>query len=178
VRSYKTSQLLHATCLICLCGFTIPSCEESSWQVAMLFPDFTELILAEHPAVYTNRTDDSALVALATHDTRGRGGLPKVLTLRDAFCDFIPLDRHLFTVASPFQSSAAPHSQPALGVPLGPLQRPVVEAITAVSAALRCSPVLRYQRGSKRAADVARAASDLVSVRSSTSNRSFLPRSA
>ena len=116
-------------------------------------------------AVYTNRTEDSALVALATHDTHGRGGLPKIQTLRDAFSDFIPLDRHLFSVASPFQSSVAPDTHQALGAPLGPLQRPVVEAITAVSAALRCSPVLRYQRGSKRAADVARAASDLVSVR-------------
>ena len=113
--------------------------------------------------MYTNRTDDSALVALATHDTHGRGGMPKIQTLREAFSDFIPLDRHLFSVASPFRSSAAPESR--LGAPLGPLQRPVVEAITAVSAALRCSPVLRYQRGSRRAADVARAASDLVSVR-------------
>jgi hypothetical protein len=165
VRFCEASPVLYATIHVFIYCFTCLPCEEVKWPVRTLFALVTQqLIMTEHAAVYTNKTDDSALVALATHDTRGRGGLPKVQSLRDAFCDFMPLDRHLFTVASPFQSSTAPSSQQALGAPLGPLQRPVIEAITAVSAALRCSPVLRYQRGSKRAADVARAASDLVSV--------------
>lgn len=118
--------------------------------------------------MFSNRTDDATLVAVATQDTHGPGGAGKIDTLRDAFADFVPLDRHLFLACSPFSAAAAPPVLPPVAAPLGQWKRPLADAITAVAAALRCSPVIRYQRGSTRAAELAKSAEDLVSVRFAT----------
>ena len=116
-------------------------------------------------AVFTNRTDDATLVAVATQDTHGPGGACKIATLRDAFADYVPLDRHLFLACSPFTIAATPPAPPPASAPLGPWKRPRADAATAVAAALRCAPIIRYQRGSQRAADLARAADEIISVR-------------
>jgi hypothetical protein len=116
--------------------------------------------------VFTNRTDDSTLVSLATHDTHGVSNMPKILSIRDAFADFASLDRHLFIAPSPYLNSGPPPPPPAVGARLGPWKRALAESATAVVAALRCSPIIRYQRGSERAAELARAAADLLTVRS------------
>eukprot|EP00892_Ulva_mutabilis_P005884 jgi/Ulvmu1/3668/UM017_0082.1 len=119
-------------------------------------------IFAKYNIMFTNRTDDATLVAVATQDTHGSGGGAKIATLRDAFADYVPLDRHLFLACSPFATAAAPTAPPPAAAPLGQWKRPLADAVTAVAAALRCSPIIRYQRGSQRAAELAKAADDIV----------------
>ena len=113
--------------------------------------------------MYTNKSDDAALVSLAMHDTLARHHLSKIVSIKDMFGDFLPLDRSLFLVPPPHGTAAA---EPVRG--MSPAWRAATaEAVTAVAAALRCSPVFRYQASSERATDVAKAAAALVGVRPS-----------
>jgi hypothetical protein len=121
------------------------------------------LKLTEHVccAVYTNRSDDASLVSLAMHDTCGPHGLPRIAAVKDIFADFLPLDRTLFGIPPPASTQAA---EPVQGSS-PPWRTAIAEAATAVAAALRCSPLVRYQGNSKRCEGVARSISELVSVR-------------
>jgi hypothetical protein len=116
-------------------------------------------------AVYTNRSDDASLVSLAMHDTCGPHGLPKIAAIKDIFADFLPLDRMLFGIPPPASTQAA---EPVQGSS-PPWRTAIAEAVTAVAAALRCGPLVRFQGNSKRCEDVARGIVDVVWVRAAFS---------